>query len=240
MIQLEGRNPVYEALNRGRVQKVLVAEGVETEAKVVKILDLARRRKVPVEVVPRARLDSISETSHHQGVIATAQPPRAKPLRQLLEGAGREACVLLLDQVQDPQNLGAILRTSEGAGVDAVVIPKKGGADLTPTVHRVSMGGSLHVPVYKQSLYQAVKLLKEEGFRLIGVDPAGPRPYFEEDLTGAVALILGGENRGISPTLLEKCDSAAHIPMRGVVESLNVSVAAAIVLYERVRQLSQV
>jgi len=117
-----------------------------------------------------------------------------------------------------------------------VVIPKKGSADLGATVHRVSMGGSLHVPVWRRSLYTAIKTLKDDGFRVVGVDASGDSPYWAVDLTGAIAFVIGGEDRGINPTLLEKCDTLIRIPMMGKIPSLNVSVATAIVLYERIRQ----
>jgi len=116
------------------------------------------------------------------------------------------------------------------------VVPKKGGVGITPTVLRASMGAGLRIPVAKASLYQAVKLLKREGAKIIGVDPSGAVEYHDERLTGSLALVLGGEGRGISPTLLDKCDSVVRIPMEGNIESLNVGVAAAVVLYERMRQ----
>jgi 23S rRNA (guanosine2251-2'-O)-methyltransferase len=120
--------------------------------------------------------------------------------------------------------------------VDAVLIPKKESVGLTPTVLRVSMGGGAHVPVARENIYPAVKLLKDEDIKLVGVDPSGSHDFWEEDLSGAVAFVLGGEGSGISPTLLEKCDSVIKIPMHGLVSNLNVGVSAAIVLYERLRQ----
>ena len=165
-----------------------------------------------------------------------AQAPVNVCLGKVLKETGKEVCVLVLDQVQDPHNLGAIIRTSEGAGIDGIVIPKKGAADVTNTVHRVSMGASLSVPVWQTNIYPAVKQMQDEGLRVIGIDASGSVPYYEEKLSGAVALVLGGEDRGINPTLLSKCDSVVSIPMRGKISSLNVSVAAGIVLYERIRQ----
>jgi len=133
-------------------------------------------------------------------------------------------------------NLGSILRTAEATGVDAVVIPKKGSVGLTPAVLRASMGGGLHVPIVRDSLFQTTKLLKQEGVRLVAVDPTGSTDYFHERLTGSVALLLGGEDRGINPSLLDRCDNVVRIPMHGRITSLNVGAAAAIVLYERIRQ----
>jgi len=135
-------------------------------------------------------------------------------------------------------NLGSILRTAEATGVDAVVIPKKGSVGLTPTVLRASMGGGLHVPIIRDNLFQAAKLLKQEGVKLVAVDPTGATDYYRERLTGSVALVLGGEDRGINDSLLNRCDSVIRIPMRGSITSLNVGAAAVVVLYERMRQLA--
>ena len=236
LIQLEGRNPVQEALRAGTVTLIRVEKGKERDPKIQGILATAAGKKVPVEFVTRQRMDKISETGRHQGIMAVVEPNPDWGLEKVLKETGRETCILLLDQVQDPHNLGAILRTSDAAGVDGVVIPKKGSADLGATVHRVSMGGSLHVPVWRRSLYTAIKTLKDDGFRVVGVDASGDAPYWGVDLTGAVAFVIGGEDRGVNPTLLEKCDTLVRIPMMGKISSLNVSVATAIVLYERIRQ----
>lgn len=236
MIQLEGRNPVQEALKSSTVTLIRVEKGREKEPKVKEILDEARKKKVPVEPVTRLKMDALSHTGHHQGIIATAQPNAQWSLERVLEESGRDVCIVVLDQVQDPHNLGSILRTAESAGVDGVVIPKRGASRLSPTVHRVSMGGSLHVPVWQQSLYTAVKTMSDEGLAIIGVDASGGAYHYDEDLTGPLALVLGGEDRGISPTLMAKCDKVVRIPMRGRLASLNVGVAAAVVLYERLRQ----
>jgi 23S rRNA (guanosine2251-2'-O)-methyltransferase len=236
MIQLEGRNPVQEAVKQGTATLIRVERGKERDPKIMSILSAAAKKGVSVEVVPRQRLDRMSKTGRHQGVIAVVEPSPTWSLEKVLKETGREPCILLLDQVQDPHNLGAILRTSDAAGVDGVVIPKRGSADLGATVHRVSMGGSLHVPVWRQSLYTAIKTLKDDGFTVIGLDASADTPYWGINLTGAVAFVLGGEDRGINPTLLDKCDTIVRIPMMGKIPSLNVSVATSIVLYERLRQ----
>jgi 23S rRNA (guanosine2251-2'-O)-methyltransferase len=236
LIQLEGRNPVQEGLKGGIVTLIRVEKGKENEPRLKEILDDARKRKLIVEVVPKPKLDAISHTGHHQGIIAIAQPKPSWSLEKVLEETGRDICIIVLDQVQDPHNLGAILRTAEAAGVDGVVIPKKETASLGPTVHRVSMGGSLYVPVWQQSIYTAMKALSDGGVTVIGVDASGATAYYEEDLTGPIAFIIGGEDRGANPTLTAKCDKVVRIPMRGHLKSLNVSVATGIVLYERLRQ----
>jgi 23S rRNA (guanosine2251-2'-O)-methyltransferase len=236
MIQLEGRNPVYEALRQGIITYIKLEYGHEKETKIKQITDLARKKGIRVDMVNRKYIERLSKTGKHQGIIAYAQTNVKWGLSKVLQETGNEVCVLVLDQVQDPHNLGAIIRTSEGAGIDGIIIPKKGSTNVNNTVHRVSMGGSLYVPVWQTNLYPAIKQMQEEGLKIIGIDASGDKPYYEEDLRGAVTFILGGENRGINPTLLSKCDSVVKIPMRGRLESLNVGVAAAIVLFERVRQ----
>ena len=236
MIQLEGRNPVYEALKLGLVLSIKLEYGHENDAKVKQILDLARKKRVKVEMVKRKQIERLSTTGNHQGVIGYAQTNVNWSLGKVLRETGKEVCVLILDQVQDPHNLGAIIRTSDGAGVDGIVIPKKGSAEVNNTVHRVSMGASLNVPVWQTNLYPAIKQMQDEGLRIIGVDESGTKPYYEEILSGAVGIVMGGEDRGINPTLLTKCDSVVNIPMKGKLDSLNVSVATSIILYERIRQ----
>ena len=235
-VRIEGRNPVFEALRNHRVLKVWIAQEIKTDQKIQEIMDLCNDSGVPIESTTLTALDRISETRHHQGTIADLKPPKPQNLKGILRQGGSEKCLLLLDHIQDPHNLGAILRTAESAGVDCVVVPKRSSVGLTATVHRVSMGGSIYVPVLRASLYSTLKTLRTEGIHVIGVDPLGAKPYFSEDLTGSVAFILGGEDKGISQGLLRKCDSIVHIPMLGRLKSLNLSVAAAIVLYERVRQ----
>jgi 23S rRNA (guanosine2251-2'-O)-methyltransferase len=237
MIQLEGKNPVSEALHGDRLNRILVSRSGLDNPDVKEIIGRARESGIPVNLVSSKRLDSLSTTGHHQGIMGYARPPTEWSLERILVETGREVCILLLDGIQDPHNLGAILRTCEASGVDAIVIPKRGSVEVTPTVHRVSMGGSIYVPVFKRSFYPVVKLLHDEGLEIIALDPSGEIPYYEERLMGAVALVLGGEDTGISPTLLDKCDKVVHIPMLGNLNSLNVSVATGVVLYERVRQM---
>ena len=239
MIKAEGRNPVYEALKASRALKLKVAREVEKEKKIQLILDLSRAYGVPVDFADMSELESLSETGRHQGVIAFVKPSPIRSLKAIVEEMNNSLCLLLLEQVQDPRNLGAILRTAESTAVSAVIIPKRKSVDLTPAVHRTSMGGSLHVPFFKENLHSVLKLFQEKGIRVIGVDPSGSAEYFSENLTGAVAFVLGGEDKGVSSSLLRKCDSIIRIPMRGKIESLNVSVSAALVLYERLRQQTQ-
>jgi 23S rRNA (guanosine2251-2'-O)-methyltransferase len=236
MSQVEGRNPVLETLKRSGVRKLLVVEGTISDPKMKEIVELAKRRGSPVEFVEKMVLDKMTETNHHQGVIALVEAPGYVSLNRVIEKAGREPCVVILDGVQDPQNFGSILRTADATGVDVILIPKKEGVGLTPTVLRVSMGGGAYVPVARESIYPAVKFLKDEGFKIVAVDTTGDKDLWDENLSSAVAFVFGGEGEGISPTLRDKCDSIIKIPMKGHIPSLNVGVSAAVVLYERLRQ----
>jgi 23S rRNA (guanosine2251-2'-O)-methyltransferase len=236
MLQVEGRNPVYETLKTIKPAKILISEKTREDLKILQIIDLAKKHGTPIEFVETSKLNRISETKRHQGVVALVKAPRQASINQILSTEDDDLCVLLLDRVQDPMNLGSILRTAEATGVNGIVVPKKGGVGITPTVLRASMGAGLRVPVVRAGLYQAVKLLKEEGAHIVGVDPSSKTEHYDERLTGHLGLVLGGEGRGISPTLLGKCDSTVRIPMVGTIESLNVGVAAAVVLYERLRQ----
>ena len=214
----------------------MVEKGREKDPKIILLLEVATQRGVKVESVPRQRMRKIASTKNYQGIIGLIEEEKDTSLETILRKK-RDVCILILDQVQDPHNLGAILRTAEATDVDGVLIPKKGSTSVTATVHRVSMGGSLLVPVWSRNLYQEVRRLKDEGVKLIGVDPSGQSPYYLEDLTGPVTFIIGGENWGVSPTLLSKCDTVVNIPMLGNLTSLNVSVATAVILYERIRQM---
>lgn len=236
MIQLEGRNPVLEAVKKDSLSSIRLAFESKSDPKIREILELAKKKGIKINYDPIDRLDRISQTGHHQGIIGYGRAPDNLSLQKLLEETGFEICVLLLDGVQDPRNLGAILRTCEATGVDAVVIPRRGSVNITPTVHRVSMGGSIYVPVFERSLYTTIKLLRDEGISIIAIDPSGETDYFDIDLTRPLAFVLGGEGSGISKTLLDHCDKIISIPMLGHLDSLNVSVASSVILYERVRQ----
>ena len=236
MIQVEGRNPVHETLKTTTPERILIAKGIQDQPKIQEILRLAQERGTPIEPVPKRRLDALSTSGRHQGVIALIQPPETPTLKAILARNQGDVTIIILDRLYDPMNLGSILRTAEATGVDAVVIPKKGSVGLTPSVLRASMGGGLHIPLIRTSLFQAAKFLQQEGVKLIGVDPTGPTYYYNERLTGPTALLLGGEDRGINPSLLDRCDTIVKIPMHGHITSLNVGTATAIILYERIRQ----
>jgi 23S rRNA (guanosine2251-2'-O)-methyltransferase len=238
MQQVEGKNPVLELLRSDTaVDLIQLGRGLEEESEIQEILRLARARNIHVRVVHRDELRRLSRTGMDQGVIAFSALSKYTSLKTLLENSSEKIFIMVLDGLQDPQNLGSVLRSAEATNVNMVVIPKKSAVGLTPAVHRASMGGSAYVPVSRENLFSAIKLLKQHGILCIGVDPAGNSDYFDVNLTRNLALVIGGEDQGISPTLLRKCDGVVRIPMLGHITSLNVGVASALVMYERVRQL---
>lgn len=236
---LEGKNPVWEALKAGRpIEKILIAKSVSPES-VRGITGIARGRRVKVEYLPKERLDTLSPSGRHQGVIAYCAAHSYADLGDVLDGiaqVGKTPFIVLLDEVQDPHNLGAVIRTAECAGAQAVVITERNSAGLTPAVARASMGAVEHVPVCRaQNLARTIEELKERGIWAVGADMSG-KPAWQADLTGPVALVVGGEDGGVRRLVLEKCDLVVGLPMAGKVNSLNVSVAAGVMMYEVVRQ----
>jgi 23S rRNA (guanosine2251-2'-O)-methyltransferase len=241
LVQIEGRNAVLESLRSERqiARVILDTAAGERDQRISEILALCRSRDIRLARAPRSEMDRMARGRSHQGVIALAEPRPSVSLDQVLdacEQGGNDPCLLLLRQVVHEQNLGAILRTAEAAGVDAVVVPTFRGAEIGPEASRVSQGASEYVPLVRQSLTQAAAILKKRGVRLIGSDPAGKKTYWECDLTGPLCIALGGEHAGLEGPLAKRCDELVRIPMLGRVSSLNVSVACAILLYERMRQ----
>jgi 23S rRNA (guanosine2251-2'-O)-methyltransferase len=238
--QLEGRNPVVECFlrKRRRVWRVRLDRGAKPDAKITQLLALAAEAGVPVERVDRTVLDRMAEGRVHQGVIAEADPLPEPDVGEIVEGcyaSGRAPFFVLADEVSYEHNLGAILRSCLGFGVDALVLPTRRGASLGPVVQRVSMGAAEVVPVLREGLSSALRPIKDAGLRVVGAD-AGGVPAHRCDLRGPIALVLGGEGKGLSPTLARKCDQIVSIPLAGELESLNVSVAGALLMYEKRRQ----
>ncbi len=240
---LYGRRPVLECLRAHRrpLQRVLLSEGLRRDDLIEKIENEAIHRHIPFQVVSRSFFDVRLNGLHHQGVAVEAGPypyldPRAFGAQ--VERRGASVFLLFLDHLQDPQNLGAILRSAEGAGVDAVVIPERRAVGVTPAVVRASAGASEHLAVVRvANLVHAMRCAKEFGVRLSGLvlDSTSPR-YDEADLSGPVGLVIGNENEGLSRLAAETCDFRIRIPMAGKIESLNAGAAAAVALYEVRRQ----
>lgn len=234
-----GRRPVLEALRSGqRVLEVRWAAGARP-AGVEEILAAARACHVPVREVPRMALDRLPVT-HHQGVAARVERVATVEVDQILARAGERQeppFLLLLDGVQDPHNLGSLLRTAECAGVHGVVLPRHRAAGVTEAVVRASAGAALLVPTAQvANIGQCALSLKEHGLWIVGADPGASLEYTRARLDGPVALVLGSEGKGLGRLVRERCDLLVRIPILGEVQSLNVAVAGALILYEILRQ----
>jgi len=237
--QIEGRNPVFEALKASRrIHKLLLDERARPDDKLQSLLGLAAKRGAEIERLPRAELDRLADGRVHNGVIALADPLPRYTLSDLLDRAGDDPLFLLLDEVQYDQNLGAILRTADAAGVTAVVIPRRRGARLSPVVQRIAMGAAEHVPVVHCAILEALATLRKAGYRIVGAAEGAELAHHETDLRGPLALVVGGEDKGLTPPVRKRCDPLVRIPMTGHVPSLNVSVSVGILLFERSRQMA--
>ncbi len=240
---LYGRNSVLEALKGGRaLNKVYLQNGLKP-GMMKDVFALAKEAGVPVETVAAERLDALSGKARHQGVLALAAPVRYYELEEVLALAaskGEEPFLVLLDEVQDPHNVGAIIRTAAAAGVHGVLIPKRRSCQISPAVSRASAGAVEYVPVVRiGNVAQTLDALKKNGLWAVGADMAGEE-YTRADLKGPLVLVVGGEGKGMTRLVKEKCDFTVSIPMLGGVSSLNASVASAILLYEAVRQKRRV
>ena len=238
---LFGRNPVLELLRAEsrRVDEIAILSEGRGPA-LQELLTLARRRGVKISYRTRDQLTAIAGTPHHQGVVARVAEAAYVPLGELLRipgERGEPAFFLALDQVQDPRNLGAVLRTADATGVHGVVLPKHHSVGLTAAVAKSAMGGVEHVPVAREAnLVQVLEVLKEESVWVMGAALRGGDPPWEVDLSGPLCLVLGGEGEGLRPLVARTCDRLLSLPMRGSLSSLNVSAAAAAICYEVVRQ----
>jgi 23S rRNA (guanosine2251-2'-O)-methyltransferase len=224
-----------------RVRRVLLAGGREA-ARLTEIRALAQQAGVPVVAADDAQLGKLADGERHQGVVAEVSPRAGDPETQLeeaLEAAGPTPLLLVLDGVQDPHNLGACLRSADAAGVAAVIVPRDRAAGLTPVVRKVAAGAAETVPLVPVvNLARTLRDLKERGFWLVGTDDTADKLLFQADLKGPLALVMGSEGEGMRRLTRECCDQLVSIPMAGAVESLNVSVAAGVALFEAVRQRS--
>lgn len=236
-----GINPVEGALSNDpeRIKEVLVENG-QRNARVHELAERAKALRIPVHHRPREQLEKLAGEARHQGVAAlyVAPPMRGEnDIEALLEAAGSEALVLVLDGVTDPHNLGACLRSAAAANATMVIVPKDRAVGLTPVVRRASAGGADRVPlVAATNLARALRTLKDAGVWITGLAGETDTSIYDVDLKGPVALVLGSEGEGMRRLTRETCDFVARIPMPGVMESLNVSVATGIVLFETLRQ----
>ena len=238
---IEGRNAVIEAFRSGKtVDKLFVQEGL-SDGPVLTILREARKQDTIINRVRKERLDQMSETGKHQGVIAQLASFTYAEVSDILEKAkesGRPPFLFILDNIEDPHNLGAIIRTANLAGAHGVIIPKRRSAGLTATVMRASAGALNYTPVAKvTNIAQTIEDLKKEGIWFVCADMDGELMY-QVNLTGPIGLVIGAEGSGVSRLVREKCDMVASIPQKGQIDSLNASVAMGVLAYEIVRQRS--
>lgn len=237
---IAGRNAVLEALRSGHaLNKVYVQEGTHGGS-LGQILALAREKQVPVETVKADKLERLLPNFRHQGVAALAAPLAFSTLETVLEKAkakGEAPFLLLLDELEDPQNVGALIRTADAAGVHGVLLPKRRSCPLNAVVAKISAGAVEYVPVVQiGNIVQILEQLKAQGFWVAGADMDGTQLYFEADLTGPLVMVVGAEGKGLGRLVKEKCDILVRMPMLGGVSSLNASAAGAILLYEVRRQ----
>ena len=240
---IEGRNAVIEALRAGRaIDKIYIAKG-EVDKTLGHIASRAREAGIVVVEADRRKLDSMSVTHVHQGVLALAAVREYATVAGLLaiaEERGEPPFIVACDEISDPHNLGAILRTAECAGAHGVIIPKRRSAGLTATVDKASAGAAEHVPVARvANMASALRELKEAGLWIYGTAADGASPLWETDLSGPVCLVIGSEGDGMSRVVSEQCDFRVSIPMKGKIGSLNASASAAVVMYEALRHRMQ-
>ena len=235
-----GKHAVLEALRSSRtLNKLWVAESAQKHV-IAPIIKEAKAAGIVTQYVDKRRLDQLASGLNHQGVVAQAAPYDYAEVEDIMETARarKEApFMLLLDEIEDPHNLGSMLRTAECTGVHGVIIPKRRSAGVTATVVKVSAGASAHIPVARvTNLVQTIAALKEQGVWIAGADVAADQFVYDSDLTIPLAIVIGSESRGIGRLVKEKCDFLVKLPMFGQLNSLNASVAAAVMMYEAVRQ----
>lgn len=240
---IEGRNAVIEAFRSGKpIDKVFILDGCQ-DGPMVTIRREAKKKDVMIKYVTKERLDQMSETGKHQGVIAYAAAYEYAEVSDILEKAkekGEDPFIFILDNIEDPHNLGAIIRTANLAGAHGVIIPKNRAVGLTATVAKASAGALNYTPVAKvTNLSQTIEELKKEGLWFVCADMDGEIMY-RQNLTGPIGLVIGNEGEGVGRLVKSKCDLVARIPMQGDIDSLNASVAAGVLAYEVVRQRMQV
>lgn len=234
--KIEGRNPVIEAIKSGRsIDKILVQTG-EKNGSVRKLIALAREKKIVITEVERQKLDKLSETKSHQGVIAFAAAKEYCTIDDIIDTAnkkGEKPFIIICDDLNDPHNLGSIIRTANAMGAHGVIIPKRNSVGLSPVVDKTSAGALEFTRVARVSnLVAAIEDLKKKNIWIVGADMDGDRSIYTHDFTGAIGIVVGSEGKGVSRLVKEKCDFIVNIPMFGQINSLNASVAAALMIYE--------
>ncbi len=238
--QVEGRNSVLELLESGKdINKIFITKG-EKHGSINKIIAKAKERKVIIVEKDKRKMDEMAQNNNYQGVIAIVPPFEYCDVEDILENAkkkGEDPFILILDGIEDPHNLGSIIRTAETAGVHGVIIPKRRAAQVNSTVNKVSAGAVEHMKVARvNNINETIKYLKENDIWVIGTDISTDTYYYKQDMKGKIAIVIGSEGEGMSRLVKENCDFLVKIPMKGKVSSLNASVSAGIVIYEAVKQ----
>ena len=237
-MQIEGRNPVLEALRAGSsITTLFLQKDIKRDERIKEIIKEAQRHNVEMKQVKRYLLYKKSETGVHQGVLAEGEDRKEQDLGTLLKD--NDPFIIYIREALYEHNIGAIIRTAECVGATAIILPPK--IELTAQIRRASMGASEHIPIIRQSLFQAIKLAREANLKIIGIERAeNSTNLYQAELKKPLMLIIGGEDRSLSKQILDKCDITVEIPMKGKINSLNMSVAAAIVMYEVFRQTNTI
>ena len=238
--QIEGRNPVLELLESGKdINKIYVTRG-EKHGSINKILGIARERKIIVVEKDRRQMDEMAQEENYQGVIAIVPPFEYVEIQDIIKEAidkNEAPFILILDGIEDPHNLGSIIRTAETAGVHGIIIPKRRAVSVNSTVNKASAGAVEHMKIARvTNISDAIEELKREGLWICGTDINAEKYYYNQDLTGPLGIVIGNEGKGISEKVKKNCDFNVKIPMKGKITSLNASVSTGIIVYESLKQ----
>lgn len=238
--KVEGRNSVLELLESGKdINKIFVVRG-EKHGSINKIIAIAKERRIIVVEKDKRQMDEMAQTQNYQGIIATVPPFEYCEIKDILEEArnkNEDPFVIILDGIEDPRNLGSIIRTAETAGVHGVIIPKRRAAAVNSTVNKASAGAVEHMKIARvTNISDSIEYLKKEGLWICGTDINTKQYYYNQDLTGPLGIVIGNEGSGMSDKVRKNCDFLVKIPMKGKVTSLNASVSTGIIVYEAVKQ----
>lgn len=238
--QVEGRNSVLELLESGKdINKIFVTRG-EKHGSINKILGIAKERKIIIVKKDKRQMDEMAQEENYQGIIAIVPPFEYVEIEDILKTAkerGEDPLILILDGIEDPHNLGSIIRTAETAGVHGIIIPKRRAASVNSTVNKTSAGAVEHMNIARvTNISDAIEELKQSGLWICGTDVDTDKYYYNQDLTGPLGIVIGNEGKGMSDKVKKNCDFLVKIPMKGKVKSLNAAVSTGIVLYESVKQ----
>ncbi|MBP3707208.1 MAG: 23S rRNA (guanosine(2251)-2'-O)-methyltransferase RlmB [Clostridia bacterium] len=238
--QVEGRNSVIELLESDRdINKIFIAKG-EKHGSINKIIAMAKEKRVIISEIERSKINQMSQTDNHQGVIAIVPPFNYCEVHDILEVAKKceeDPFIVILDGIEDPHNLGSIIRTAETAGVHGIIIPKRRAAGVNSTVNKVSAGAVEHMKIARvNNITETIRYLKKQGVWICGTDMHTKTYYYEQDYKIPIAIVIGSEGFGMSRLVQENCDFLVKIPMKGKITSLNASVSAGIVIYEALKQ----